>query len=65
VASDIPATHLVTLPHDSYFTAGDNDALAQAMTRELQHERQLVHYDLDAFEWQTIAHETHTIYTTL
>lgn len=63
VASDIPATHLVTLPPSSYFTAGDTQALATALQHALNapaHEA--IAYELSSYNWDNIAQSTLEVY---
>ena len=58
VASDIPATHLVELPDDCYFPAGDAKALREALERKLAAEPHRMTYDMAAFDWDTVAART-------
>ena len=65
VASDIPASHLVELPHDRYFDCRNAQSLASVVrahlgTSEKQHE-----YELAEYEWPLIAHRTQSVFDQL
>ena len=55
VCSDIPGTRQVDLPEQDYFAVGDVDALCAAITRLLEQPAQPQHYDLEQYNWNTIA----------
>lgn len=58
IASDIPATHLVDLPLQCYFTAANTKALSKALTQQLSEPYSLINYDITEFDWQDIANRT-------
>lgn len=62
IVSDIPATHLVELPTDDYFVAGDAESLARCLHAKLQQPAGRVNYDLADFDWQDVARRTEAIY---
>ena len=61
VVSDIPATHLLTLPADVYVPVGDVEALSHAIESRWEAGMTEVSYDLSEFDWNTIAKETEQI----
>ena len=61
VVSDIPATHLLTLPADVYVPVGDVNALSQALESKWACAETEVVYDLSEFDWRAIAKETEQI----
>ena len=58
LCSDIPGTHQVELPQHDYFAAADVDALCAAITRLLDSPDERQHYDLEKYNWNTIAAAT-------
>jgi glycosyltransferase involved in cell wall biosynthesis len=58
VCSDIPGTRQVDLPEQSYFAVQDVDALCTALTRLLDAPAEPQHYDLEKYDWKTIAADT-------
>lgn len=63
VASDIPATHLVELPADCYFTSGSAAALRETLQRKLDAGTQRMTYDnMAAFDWDNVADRTRDVY---
>lgn len=62
IVSDIPATHLVELPTDDYFAAGDAESLARCLHAKLQQPAGRVNYDLADFDWQDVARRTESVY---
>ena len=58
LCSDIPGTRQVDLPEQDYFTAHDVDALCTAITRQLATANASQHYDLEKYNWDTIAATT-------
>lgn len=61
VVSDIPATHLLTLPDDVYVPVGDVGAFAKAIGDKWKDAVTEVNYDLSEFDWRKIAQETERI----
>lgn len=55
VCSDIPGTRQVDLPEQDYFTVKDVDALCAAITRLLDSPNETLHYNLEKYNWDTIA----------
>lgn len=64
LASDIPATHLVELDQQDYFTSGDVSDLSTKLASKLKQIKKR-QYDLSEYNWNHIAHETEKIYTRL
>lgn len=61
VVSDIPATHLLTLPADVYVPVGNVGALEKAIACKWNDEKYEINYDLSQFDWNKIAKETERI----
>ena len=61
LCSDIPGTRQVDLPEQDYFTVQDTDALCSAITRLLETPVETQHYDLEKYDWNTIAAATRRI----
>ena len=55
LCSDIPGTRQVDLPEQDYFTVKDVDSLCAAITRLLNTPNEKHHYNLDQYNWSTIA----------
>ena len=62
IVSDIPATRLVDLPEDCYFPAGDENALSVVLEKKIKNKPSPITYDLEKYNWDTIAEETARIY---
>ena len=58
LCSDIPGTRQVELPEEDYFTVRDVDSLCAAITRQLDKPNEPQHYDLEKYNWDTIAATT-------
>ena len=60
LVSDLPATHLVQLNAEDYFSVGDEEALVHGLRQKLQAvgERE---YDLSDFYWPVIAKQTREV----
>ena len=58
VCSDIPGTRQVELPEEDYFTVRDVDSLCAAITHQLAKPNEPLHYDLEKYNWDTIAATT-------
>ena len=58
LCSDIPGTRQVELPEEDYFTVRDVDSLCSAITRQLAKPNEPQHYDLEKYNWDTIAANT-------
>ena len=61
LCSDIPGTRQVDLPKQDYFTVENTDALCAAITRLLETPVETQHYDLEKYDWNTIAAATRRI----
>ena len=62
LVSDIPATHLVDLPPQNYFPAGDIEALQDKLTTFCQNDQPpKPSYDLSPYDWDGIAEKTKLI----
>lgn len=61
LASNIPASHLVSLDADDYFPRGNAKALAAKIGERLAHPKKPV-YDLEGLDWNTIAARTAEVY---
>ena len=63
IASDIPATHLVKLPADCYFTSNSSAALQKTLQRKLDAGAQRMTYDnMSAYDWDAVADRTRDVY---
>ena len=62
VCSDIPGTRQVALPEQDYFTVRDVDSLCAAITRLLDTPAKAQHYELEHYNWGTIAEEVQNQY---
>ena len=58
LCSDIPGTRQVELPEEDYFTVRDVDSMCDAITRQLAKPKEQQHYDLEKYNWDTIAAAT-------
>ena len=58
LCSDIPGTSQLELPQQNYFAVKDVDALCVAITRLLNSPDERQHYDLEKYNWNTIAAAT-------
>ena len=58
LCSDIPGTRQVELPEEDYFTVRDVDSLCAAITRQFAKPNEPQHYDLEKYNWDTIAATT-------
>ena len=61
VCSDIPGTRQVELPEQDYFAVGNVEALATAITRLLVIPPEHCHYNLDQYNWPSIAEQTKSV----
>ena len=64
LVSDIPASHLVDLPADDYFSKGDYEELARKIERKLKYPRQQK-YELEAYDWTAIVKRLAAVYDKL
>ena len=62
LCSDIPGTRQVDLPEQDYFTVKDVDSLCAAITRLLNPPNEKHHYNLDQYNWDTIATQVYQQY---
>ena len=62
VVSDIPASHLVELPHDRYFECRNAQSLAQVLAKHLEKHESLCQYRLDDYHWPLIAQRTEAVF---
>lgn len=62
VVSDIPASHLVELPHDRYFECRNAQSLAQVLEKHLADDAPSYQYRLDDYHWPLIAQRTEAIF---
>ena len=62
LCSDIPGTRQVDLPDQDYFTVKDVDSLCAAISRLLDAPSEPQHYDLEKYDWQSIAATTRRQY---
>lgn len=65
IVSDIPATHLVDLPAESYFPAADSSSMASRIRSLYSLDQHRISYDLDAFSWPAVADRTLAVYQSL
>lgn len=62
VVSDIPASHLVELPHDRYFECRNAQSLAQVLEKHLADDAPSYQYRLDDYHWPLIAQRTEAVF---
>ena len=62
LCSDIPGTRQVDLPQNDYFAVKDVDALCVSLTRLLDGPNEPHHYNLEKYNWETIASTTRQQY---
>ena len=62
IASDIPATHLVSLPPKCYFPTGNHEALAKKITDFINTPQPKPSYDLSPYDWGNIAKQTMEVF---
>ena len=62
LCSDIPGTRQVYLPEKDYFKVKNVDSLFAAITRLLDSPNEPQHYDLEKYDWQSIAAATRRQY---
>ena len=60
IVSDIPATRLIALPPECYFTVGNVNALKEKLIFFLQGSKRVT-YDLSPFDWDKIAEQTFSV----
>jgi glycosyltransferase involved in cell wall biosynthesis len=65
IVSDIPANRHVDLPEDCYFPPDDEMAFSGLLEKKLKHKFLAITYDLEKYNWDTIAQETARIYNEL
>ena len=58
IVSDIPATHLIQLDEDCYFSSGDTEHLRQRLTETLRTGTKPTELDQDQFSWEAVADRT-------
>jgi glycosyltransferase involved in cell wall biosynthesis len=58
LCSDIPGTRQVELPEQDYFAVKNVGSLCEAITRQLDTPAEPQHYDLEKYNWQSIADAT-------
>ncbi len=61
IVSDIPATHLIDLKDDDYFTVGDYNELGEKIEKKINCSQER-NYNLSSFDWNVISKETSFIY---
>ena len=62
LCSDIPGTRQVDLPEQDYFAVRDVDSLCAAITRMLETPGGQRHYELQQYDWQSIASQVQQQY---
>jgi len=62
LCSDIPGTRQVDLPEQDYFKVKDVDSLCGVITHLLNGPNEPQHYDLEKYDWQSIAATTRRQY---
>lgn len=65
LVSDIPANTLAQLEQQDFFPVGNVEELTKALRRKLEAPKASRTYDLTPYDWDTIAHQTIALYTTL
>lgn len=62
LVSDIPANKQVALPDNTYFVTGDISSLKNGLENILNKEFSHIDYDMNPYNWDTIALQTETVY---
>lgn len=62
VASDIPASHIISLPEERYAVPGDADSFRTAIRRALISGPSRMEYDLREYDWDVICRRTAEVY---
>jgi glycosyltransferase involved in cell wall biosynthesis len=62
LVSDIPANKQISLPENRFFKTGNEDSLIRGLEQQLNHNFELVKYDLTPYNWDNIALQTKTVY---
>ena len=65
LTSDIPANCINELNPDDHFITGDIESLARALSLKLSKADTPRPHDLNRYDWDTIAHQTSTVYNSL
>lgn len=65
VCSDIPAAHIIPLPPERYFPAGDHEKLARVITHTLEQAPARVDYPLSEYDWESVARSTISLYKSI
>lgn len=65
VVSNIPANLEIGLSKDCYFPCGDVETLAQRLKYWIQRPLQRIDYDMNAYNWDTIADQVFDVYKNL
>lgn len=62
LVSDIPANTIPSLSHDDFFKCGDTEDLTKALKRKIDTIQMNRIYNLDSYNWDTIAKQTLEVY---
>lgn len=62
LVSDIPANKQISLPENRFFLTGNEESLIRSLEEQLNHNFELVKYDLSPYNWDNIALQTKTVY---
>lgn len=62
IVSDIPANKEVGLPESDYFPVGNIEALADRLKSVMEQPAEHVVYDMQKYDWETIANQVSDIY---
>ena len=65
VVSDIPASHLVELPHDRYFECRNAQSLESVIKAHLATSGNQYDYEMSEYAWPLIAQRTETVFNQL
>lgn len=62
LVSDIPANKQISLPENRFFLTGNEESLIRGLEQQLNHNFELVEYDLTPYNWDNIALQVKTVY---
>lgn len=62
IVSDIPANIAVNLPKEYYFHLYNEIELTEKLKQTIESEPQIINYQMDAYNWDSIANQTTNIY---
>lgn len=62
LVSDIPASHLISLPDDNYYPVDNIEQLKQKLEQVIAEPYSIIEYDMSLYNWNTIASKVDGLY---